>query len=96
MLGEDAVSSHHGSLAADIRLKTEQRLKNGQLKAVVATASLELGLDIGYIDLVIQIGSPRSIAEMARVAGIGDERDLPRRGILDRADTDDLDLPIPP
>ena len=54
LLGEDAVSSHHGSLAADMRQKTEQRLKNGQLKAVVATASLELGLDIGFIDLVIQ------------------------------------------
>lgn len=62
MLGEDAVASHHGSLSRQIRHSAEQRLKVGQLKAVVATASLELGIDVGYIDLVIQIGSPRSIA----------------------------------
>ena len=58
----DHVGSHHGSLSSELRLQTERRLKSGELKAVVATASLELGLDVGYIDLVIQIGSPRSIA----------------------------------
>ncbi|MBI3810648.1 MAG: DEAD/DEAH box helicase [Nitrospirae bacterium] len=62
LLGEDAVASHHGSLSKKIRLRAEERLKTGGLKAVVATASLELGIDIGFIDLVIQIGSPRSIA----------------------------------
>ncbi len=68
-LGTDAVMSHHGSLSADLRHKTEQRLKHGQLQAVVATASLELGLDVGYIDLVVQIGSPRSIATFLQRIG---------------------------
>lgn len=68
-LGPDEISSHHGSLSAELRLKTERRLKSGELKAVVATASLELGLDIGYIDLVVQIGSPRSIATFLQRVG---------------------------
>ncbi|MFO0429545.1 MAG: DEAD/DEAH box helicase [Planctomyces sp.] len=62
LLGEDAVCSHHGSLAYSHRHQTEQRLKSGELRAVVATASLEMGIDVGSIDLVIQIGSPRSIS----------------------------------
>ncbi|HUG92629.1 MAG TPA: DEAD/DEAH box helicase, partial [Planctomycetaceae bacterium] len=69
LLGEHVVGAHHGSLAAGIRLDTERRLKSGDLKAVVATASLELGLDIGYIDLVIQIGSPRAIATLLQRIG---------------------------
>ncbi|HET6426175.1 MAG TPA: DEAD/DEAH box helicase, partial [Planctomycetaceae bacterium] len=69
LLGEDQVSSHHGSLSTEMRLKTEQRLKCGELKAVVATASLELGIDVGYIDLVVQIGSPRSIASFLQRTG---------------------------
>jgi ATP-dependent helicase Lhr and Lhr-like helicase len=68
-LGEDAVASHHGSLSRDIRLDAEQRLKAGKLKAIVATASLEMGIDIGYIDLVCQIGSPRSIATFLQRVG---------------------------
>jgi ATP-dependent helicase Lhr and Lhr-like helicase len=69
ILGDDQVGSHHGSLSSAIRLKTEQQLKGGELKAVVATASLELGLDVGFIDLVIQIGSPRAIATFLQRVG---------------------------
>jgi ATP-dependent Lhr-like helicase len=68
-LGEDAVASHHGSLSREIRLSAEERLQSGQLKAIVATASLELGIDVGFIDLVCQIGSPRSIATVLQRVG---------------------------
>ena len=60
-LGEKSVLPHHGSLARPLRLEAESRLKAGELRAVVATASLELGIDIGTVDLVCQVGSPRSI-----------------------------------
>lgn len=69
LLGEDAVASHHGSLAKELRLDAEMKLKAGELKAIVATASLEMGIDIGYIDLVCQLGSPRSIATFLQRVG---------------------------
>ncbi len=61
-LGTEAVATHHGSLSRKLRLEAERKLKAGEVKALVATASLELGIDIGTVDLVCQIGSPRSIA----------------------------------
>jgi ATP-dependent Lhr-like helicase len=68
-LGKEAVAAHHGSLSRETRLDAEQRLKRGELKVLVATASLELGLDIGDVDLVCQLGSPRSIATFLQRAG---------------------------
>jgi len=68
-LGDGQVTAHHGSLAKEQRLDAEQRLKRGQLRALVATASLELGIDIGDVDLVCQLGSPRSIATFIQRVG---------------------------
>ena len=68
-LGEDQVAAHHGSMAKELRLDAEQRLKRGALKLLVATASLELGIDIGDVDLVCQLGSPRSIAGFLQRVG---------------------------
>jgi ATP-dependent Lhr-like helicase len=68
-LGDDAVTAHHGSLSKETRLTAESRLKTGQLKALVATASLELGIDIGHVDLVCQIGSPHRIATLLQRVG---------------------------
>ncbi|MGH9383999.1 MAG: DEAD/DEAH box helicase, partial [Vicinamibacterales bacterium] len=68
-LGEDAVTAHHGSLSKEKRLDAESRLKAGRLKALVATASLELGIDIGHVDLVCQLGSPHRISTLLQRVG---------------------------
>ncbi|MFP5255938.1 MAG: DEAD/DEAH box helicase [Acidimicrobiia bacterium] len=66
---DDVVAAHHGSLSKDRRLRVERRLRAGELRALVATASLELGIDIGPVELVCQIGSPRSIATFLQRVG---------------------------
>jgi len=90
-LGEDAVTAHHGSLAKEHRLSAEHRLKQGQLKALVATASLELGIDIGDVDLVCQLGSPHSIAAfLQRVGRSGHSLGAIPKGRLFPLSRDDL------
>lgn len=90
-LGAGAVAAHHGSLSRKIRLRAEQRFKRGELPALVATASLELGLDIGHVDLVCQIGSPRSFSvAWQRIGRAGHFRGAIPKGRLFPLTRDDL------
>ncbi len=89
-MGEENVAAHHGSLSRKLRLAAENKLKEGQIKVLVATASLELGIDVGTVDLAVQINSPRSIAvALQRVGRSGHWRGAipkgrfsPRRGTI--------------
>lgn len=90
-LGEDNVAAHHGSLSRKLRLAAENKLKNGEIKVLVATASLELGIDIGTVDLVVQISSPRAIAvALQRVGRSGHWRGAVPKGRFFATTRDDL------
>ena len=90
-LGEDRVAAHHGSLSRDRRQRVESRLRAGDLRALVATASLELGIDIGPVELVCQIGSPRSFATfLQRVGRSNHTRFGTPRGVLYPTSRDEL------
>ncbi len=90
-IGEDQVGAHHGSLARKLRLAAERKLKNGEIRLLVATASLELGIDIGFVDLVCQINSPRSLAgTLQRVGRAGHWRGAIPKGRLFATTRDDL------
>src|ERR1700733_290493 len=90
-VGVEHVAAHHGSLSKERRLNAEQRLKRGELKVLVATASLELGIDIGDVDLVCQIGSPRPIAGfLQRVGRSGHAVDGTPKGRLFPLSRDEL------
>src|SRR5438876_6179161 len=90
-LGEDRVAAHHGSLSKDRRQRVESRLRAGDLKALVATASLELGIDIGPVELVCQVGSPRALATfLQRVGRSNHTRFGTPRGVLYPTSRDEL------
>jgi ATP-dependent Lhr-like helicase len=90
-LGEENVAAHHGSLSRKLRLSAEQKLKEGKVKVLVATASLELGIDIGTVDLVVQISSPRAIAvALQRVGRSGHWRGAVPKGRFFAGTRDDL------
>src|SRR5467141_543650 len=90
-LGKEAVAAHHGSLSRKLRLVAERKLKSGELRALVATASLELGIDIGTVDLVCLIGSPRSIsAGLQRIGRAGHWRGAVPKGRIFVTTRDDL------
>ena len=90
-IGDDLVAAHHGSLSRKLRLAAERKLKNGEIRLLVATASLELGIDVGTVDLVCQINSPRSIAvALQRVGRAGHWRGAIPKGRLFATTRDDL------
>src|SRR5579863_10096226 len=90
-MGEENVAAHHGSLSRKLRLAAEKKLKEGQVRALVATASLELGIDVGFVDLAVQINSPRAIAvALQRVGRSGHWRGAVPKGRFFATTRDDL------
>jgi len=90
-MGEENVAAHHGSLSRKLRLAAERKLKEGQVRVLVATASLELGIDVGFVDLVVQINSPRAIAVgLQRVGRSGHWRGAVPKGRVFATTRDDL------
>jgi ATP-dependent Lhr-like helicase len=90
-LGNDSVATHHGSLSRKLRLAAEKKLKAGEIRALVATASLELGIDIGTVDLVCQIGSPRSVSVgLQRIGRAGHWRGAVSKGRIFATTRDEL------
>src|SRR5258707_5712388 len=90
-MGEENVAAHHGSLSRKLRLAAEKKLKEGQVRVLVATASLELGIDVGTVDLVVQVNSPRAIAvTLQRVGRSGHWRGAVPKGRLFATTRDDL------
>ena len=90
-IGEENVAAHHGSLSRKLRLAAEKKLKEGQVRVLVATASLELGIDVGTVDLAVQINSPRSIAvALQRVGRSGHWRGAVPKGRFFATTRDDL------
>ncbi|RLI99753.1 MAG: ATP-dependent helicase [Candidatus Aenigmatarchaeota archaeon] len=90
-IDQDDIAAHHGSLSRDIRFDVEENMKKGRLKAVVSSTSLELGIDIGYVDLVVQIGSPKSVTRcLQRIGRSGHKLHAKVKGYMLCLDRDDL------
>ncbi len=88
---EEQIAAHHGSLSRDVRFNVEEKMKKGELKAVVSSTSLELGIDIGYIDLVVQIGSPKSVTRcLQRIGRSGHKLHEVTKGVMLEMDLDDM------
>ncbi|NPA74845.1 MAG: ATP-dependent helicase [Euryarchaeota archaeon] len=89
--GIDSIEAHHGSLSKETRLRVEKDLKDGNLKCVISSTSLELGIDIGYIDIVVQIGSPKSVAKaLQRIGRSGHAYGKKAKGVFMVFELDDL------
>ncbi|HDJ96504.1 MAG TPA: ATP-dependent helicase [Candidatus Aenigmarchaeota archaeon] len=85
------IAAHHGSLSRGVRFDVEERMKKGELKACVSSTSLELGIDIGYIDLVVQLGSPKSVTRcLQRIGRSGHRLHEVTKGVMLEMDLDDL------